>query len=76
MSRPAQSPGLNGDALRLRRVYRGLSREDVARACGVSAQSVGAWERGQRTPSSAALAALVRVLRTSVGALRRAPRVR
>ena len=47
--------------LRTARTERGLSQEEVARALGVSRQSVSKWERGEALPSRAnrqALAAL------------------
>lgn len=38
-------------ALRRARYRQGLTREEVAAACGVTWRAVGRWERGQRRPS-------------------------
>lgn len=45
-------------ALRVARELRGLSQADVARAVGVSPNTVARWERGERRPSGAARARL------------------
>ena len=47
---------------RLRRKT-GVSTLDIARALGVTPQAVGAWERGERTPSRELLPRYLEILR-------------
>lgn len=45
------------------RVERGLSRQELGEILGVSRQTIGRWERGERTPRGSLLAAYVKALR-------------
>ncbi|MEU3501697.1 helix-turn-helix transcriptional regulator [Streptomyces hundungensis] len=48
--------------LRAARGVRGMSQDDVARAIGVTPNTVGRWERGKGAPSSRLFGALVELL--------------
>lgn len=50
---PAAPASPLGELVAGRRHALGLSREDLARRTGVSARTVGAWERGEKVPRSA-----------------------
>ena len=65
-SRP--TPCLGGEIARYRR-RRGLSQVGLARAVGCDRSFVCRWERGERTPSLAHLAALARVFGADPGPL-------
>lgn len=41
---------VNPAMLRSWRLFRRISREEAAAACGLTAQSVGRWERGEKRP--------------------------
>ena len=51
-----------GDRIKAARLAKGMSGDDLARAIGVSRQTVSNWERGVYTPSSDNIFALSKVL--------------
>lgn len=51
-----------GDRLRKAREAAGWKIQDLSAASGVTGQTIGPWELGKRTPSSATLAQVVRAL--------------
>ena len=55
--------------IRERRRARGLSQEELARACGVTRQTVNAIENNKYDPTLALAFALARALETTVDAL-------
>ena len=58
-----------GHRIKNLRVLNGLTQGELGGAVGVSANAVGMWERGVRTPSTDALAALSKALRCPVDEL-------
>lgn len=51
-----------GDRIKAARLAKGMSGDDLARAIGVSRQTVSNWERGVYTPSSDNIFALADTL--------------
>jgi transcriptional regulator with XRE-family HTH domain len=58
-----------GECLREARIRSGMPQTDLAIRCGVSKETVGRWERGDRTPRASDLIVLSRVLGFSSDAL-------
>lgn len=56
------------DRLRKAREVAGLQIQELAARSGVHGTSIGPWELGKRTPSTATLAQVVRVLAPLLGA--------
>ncbi|MHB1739502.1 MAG: substrate-binding domain-containing protein [Actinomycetes bacterium] len=65
-SDPDPDPGPDGRRLRLARLARGLSQEELARAGGVTRQAVAGIETGRFTPSLTVALALAGALGSSV----------
>ncbi|MHB1615420.1 MAG: helix-turn-helix transcriptional regulator, partial [Actinomycetes bacterium] len=63
---PDPDPGPDGRRLRLARLARGLSQEELARAGGVTRQAVAGIETGRFTPSLTVALALAGALGSSV----------
>ncbi len=58
-----------GDRLRRTREAAGLTREDVAQACGRSAAVVASWEQGRHRPYRRTILAVADVLGVTVADL-------
>lgn len=58
-----------GESVRFLRKKRNLTQGDLARAVGVSLESISRWERGSRTPSLDDLQKLAKILDTTVSFL-------
>ena len=57
------------DTMRGIRVLRGMSRSQVAEAIGVTAETIGRWERGESEPTRAHLISMARAYGVSIDQL-------
>ena len=57
------------DTMRGIRVLRGMSRSQVAEAIGVTAETIGRWERGESEPTRAYLISMARAYGVSIDQL-------
>ena len=58
-----------GERLKLIRISRGLSREQLAQRTGTTIASIGYWESGAKTPNMQSLLALSKALNTTIDSL-------
>lgn len=60
---------LDGQRMRYRRVHRGMTQADLAKAVGKDQKAISAYERGVRQPHPKTIAAIAEALRCNAEAI-------
>ena len=69
MRPPSQVAKDFGKAVRMLRIKRGITQQQLADACGIDLSYVGQVERGQRNPTLGVMHGIAKVLQTKLSVL-------